>query len=296
MSHALSVTPLLDAGDITVPDSGDPRSASSINTPLQTLANRTAFAASAAASRLAWAESITVDAGGTSTVFAVHVGAIQTIALARVDASYRLASAPAATLTAAHLESGTALGPNEFRYIYAYDPGDGTVAYQLSTTAPRASLVYKSGVEGFLYRYLGCFRVGALGVPLPMSAAHRVYRYRVGYDPASFQALTTGSATSPASVNLAAWLPPHVTLVHLKLALTRTGLTGSGLTAFVASPGDSGGDIICTAPHLSTSVATDSEGYTEGDAIATGQAVRYYLSVSPGIGYGLSMFVGGFVE
>lgn len=236
MSHALTITPTLDAGSVTVPDSGDPRTAASITTPLGVVANRTAFASNGVASRIQWAETVTVDAGGSNSTFAIHVGGIQMIALARVDGSYRLASAVAATLTAAHLESGSALPNSAIVRIYAYDPGDGTVAYQLSTTAPTASLTYKSGAGGFVYRYLGCFVTDASGNPLSQSSVRGVTMYSAPIPGGGATASGTGPTSGFEALSLATLVPPHA-----RIAVVNIIRTGDAVWRAVTTPGDTGG-------------------------------------------------------
>lgn len=273
MPATLTPVPQYDAADIIVPASGDARTAAGVTAPFQKIADRAQFGVNGVASRLQWADTVTVDAGGTSTVFAVHIGAIQTIALARLDGSYRLAFAAAATLTAAHLESGSALGANEWRYVYAYDPGDGSVAFQISTTAPRASLAYKSGVEGFLYRYLGCFRTDGSSAPLPQTTCGRVTVYSqpiVGGGPA---ASGSGPTSGFAALSLATRVPPHarVALCDITViddatwrAVTTSGDTGGSNQAAVNHPIALPADGSCTMSWrslVSGSIAVNVRGY-----------------------------------
>ena len=233
MPATLTPVPQYDAADIIVPASGDARTAAGVTAPFQTIADRAQFGVNGVASRLQWADTVTVDAGGTSSTFAVHIGAIQTIALARVDGSYRLAFAAAATLTAAHLESGSTLGANEWRYVYAYDPGDGSVAFQISTTAPRPSLAFKVGVEGFLYRYLGCFRTDGASAPI----AQRTVRGVTVYTPVVPGGTATASATGPTTgfetLSLASLVPPHA-----GLAIVNPRLSGDAVWRPTTTPGD----------------------------------------------------------
>lgn len=235
MSHTLTPVPQYDAAAITIPDNGDANTIDSIEAAFQKLADRAQHAVNGVASRMQWAETTTVDANGSNSSFAVHVGGIQMIALARVDGTYRLASAVAATLTAAHLESGATLGNSEWRYIYAYDPGDGSVAFQLSTTAPTASLTFKSGAGGFVYRYLGCFRTDTSGAPLPQSTVGRFTVYSQPYVGGADAAAGTGPTSGFAALSLATRVPPHA-----RVALCDIVLTGDAVWRAVTYSGDTG--------------------------------------------------------
>lgn len=235
MSHTITPVAQYDAAAITLPDDGDANTIESLDPAFQKLADRAQFGFSGVASRIQWAETITVDANGSSSSFAVHVGGIQMIVLARVDGTYRLASAIAATLTAAHLESGTTLGNSEWRYIYAYDPGDGTVAYQLSTTAPTASLTFKSGAGGFVYRYLGCFRTSSAGAPLPQSTVGRLTVYSQPVVGGGAAVSATGPTSGFAALSLATRVPPHA-----RVAIVDVHLTGDGEWRAVTYSGDTG--------------------------------------------------------
>lgn len=186
----------------------------------QQFADRAQLGIAGVASRLEWDGEIGVDAGGSNSTFAIRVGAIHTIVLARSDTSVRAYFAAGATLTASHLESGTTLGNSEWRYIYAYDDA-GTVKYQLSTTAPRASRAFKNSVDGFLYRYLGCFRTNSSGAPIPSRTIRGVTTY--------LQALPVGGVslsgptTGYEAISLAAQVPPHARCATLDVTLTGDG-------------------------------------------------------------------------
>lgn len=267
MSHTITPVAQYDAAAITLPDDGDANTIESLDPAFQKLADRAQFGFSGVASRIQWAETITVDANGSSSSFAVHVGGIQMIVLARVDGTYRLASAIAATLTAAHLESGTTLGNSEWRYIYAYDPGDGTVAYQLSTTAPTASLTFKSGAGGFVYRYLGCFRTNGSGAPIPSRSIRGVTTYLQAL-PTGYVSLS-GPTTGYESVSLAALVPPHA-----RCATADVTLTGDGQWRCI---GDAGG--VSGVNRFNTPIVLNASQEIEWSSAMTGGitvAVRTY--------------------
>lgn len=220
MSHALTPSPVY-TGSVTVPDSGDPRTAASVETPFQTLADWSVFAVNGVASRLQWAEELSVDPGGSNSSFSINVGAIQTAVLTRVDGSYRALSAVAATIGASKLESGSTLANSTWYYVYCWDNA-GTLDYQISTTAPRASMAYKN-TAGNVYRYLGCFRTNSIGAPIPMRARRGRYVYRLSAttDPQAYSDSTArGSAYD---VSLAGLVPPHARMARLQAIVTSSG-------------------------------------------------------------------------
>ena len=165
MSHALTPAPAY-SGTVTVPDSGDARTAASVETPFQRLTDWAAHACAGVASRIAWSEELSIDPGGTNSTFSLNVGAIQTIVLLNSGGAYHGYSANAATIGASKIEGGGNLANSTWYYVYAWDNA-GTVDYLLSTTAPRASRQYRNSGDGSQYRYLGCFVTNPSGAPIP---------------------------------------------------------------------------------------------------------------------------------
>ena len=163
MSHDLTPAPAY-SGVVTVPDSGDARTAASVETPFQRLADWSAHACAGVASRLAWADEMSMAPGGSNSSFSLTIGAIQTIVLLNSGGAYHGYSANAATIGASKIEGGGNLANSPFYAVYAYDNA-GTVDYLISTTMPRASRQYRNSVDGSQYRYLGCFRTNSSGAP-----------------------------------------------------------------------------------------------------------------------------------
>jgi hypothetical protein len=223
MSHDLSITPVLDAGAVTVPDSGDARTAASVGTPFQTLANRVGFAANTVASRIAWADEMSMAPGGSNSSFSLTIGAIQAISLARSDGSYRSYSANAATIGASKIEGGGNLANSTWYYVYAYDNA-GAVDYLISTTAPRASRVYRNSVDGNQYRYLGCFVTDSSGAPVPFRMHRGRYTFRLSSAANTTRVLNSGTAQASATdVSLAAWIPSHARVARVQAIVTSSG-------------------------------------------------------------------------
>lgn len=189
-------------------------------TLLQQIVDRAQLGIVGVGSRLEWDGEIGVDAGGSNSSFAIRVGAIQTIVLARADTSLRAYFAAAATLTASHLETGSTLPNSSWMYLYAYDDA-GTVKYQISTTAPRASRAYKNAVDGNVYRYLGCFRTNSSGAPIPSRTIRGVTTYLQGL-PTGYVSLS-GPTTGYEAVSLAALVPPHARCATADITLTGDG-------------------------------------------------------------------------
>ena len=221
MSHDLTPVPAY-SGAVTVPDSGDPRTAASVETPLQTLADWAAHACSAVSSRLAWSEELSVAPGGSNSSFSIGVGAIQAAVLMRSDGSYRGYFAGATTIGAAKIDGGGNLTNSTWYYVYVWDNA-GTVDYLISTTAPRASQQYRNSVDGNQYRYLGCFRTNSSGAPIPMRMRRGRYVYRLSatVDPVAYSDSTArGSAYD---VSLAALVPPHARLARVQAIVVSSG-------------------------------------------------------------------------
>jgi hypothetical protein len=180
---------------------------------------------------------LSVDPGGTSTVFAVRVSRIVGL-LSRQTGStpiYATYTAGETTLDLTDVDGAPAgLANDTWYYVYAFCDGTATTAFYISTTAPEASLTWRTGAEG-VDRYVGCFRTNGSGAPLAM----RMHRGRYAYRPFYVQALAFGNSTSFAAVDLSSVVPPHARIAHLRLNLTgsyaaqlRTTGAASGYATF----------------------------------------------------------------
>lgn len=179
-----------------------------------------AFNYTSSTGALWWSKTLTVDPLGTNAVFAVNVGAIWACAL--LDGSTNLyvkSDTGGEVLTIADLEGGGAnLANSTWYYVYAWLDGSA-LNYQISPTAPDATLTTKSGDA--LYHYLGCFRTTSAGAPIPCNMAGGRYVYCVGdVTAATLQVVTAGAAAAYASIPCSTLAPPHCRIVTLKVTAT----------------------------------------------------------------------------
>lgn len=236
MSHTLTPVAQHDGASLVISADGEVWGALTGPAPFKTvfqhLVDRDELALGGIASRLAWSEELSVDAGGSAGTFAVNVGAIQTVVLVR-DGVYRAYFANAATIGASKIEGGGNLVGDTWYYVYAWDNA-GAVDYQISTTAPRASRQYKNAV-GNIYRYLGCFRTASSGAPLPMRASRGRYLYSA--IPAEGSFLLTGlNATTWTLASLAARVPPHARRATIAAAVKQLDASHAAVFS-VRAPG-----------------------------------------------------------
>lgn len=204
------------------------------------LYNRTALHELVVGNYLAWDEDFAVDSGGTSSSFTVRVGAIHSMHALGVSTNVWL-TRTASTAGAAQIEGGGNLANSTWYYVYAYN-SSGSIAYQITTTAPAAGRKYKGGSGGSLYNYLGCFRTLSTGAPIPVRAHRGRYIYNFsGSAVADTRALNVGSATSNTAVDLAGLVPPHSRIATLRAEVVST--TGSAINyAYLRTEGESGAD------------------------------------------------------
>jgi hypothetical protein len=94
----------------------------------------------------------------------------------------------------------------------------GAIAFESSTTAPAAGLVFKT--SDTTRRYITCYRTNGSSVILPFRKVGNKYIYARQETPAASAliALSAGAATSLTDVSLASWMPPHsrIALVEAK--------------------------------------------------------------------------------
>ena len=195
---------------------------------------------------------MSVDAGGTSTVFAVRVSRVVGL-LSRQTGStpiYATYTAAETVLDLTDVDSAPAnLSNDTWYYVYAFCDGTATTAFYISTTAPEASLTWRTGAEG-VDRYVGCFRTSSAGAPLPFMARRGRYEYDLGAmatsGAGSSRVLTAGAATSHTAVDCSGVVPPHVQNARLLVGLApalagdtfstrRTGTSTASKTFYAAS-------------------------------------------------------------
>lgn len=204
-------------GPVSVPVSGDPRTAASVDGALQALTDRTRFLLSADSGRILWNERIRV--GAATTGLGVYVGAIKSLVIGEA----LLSLAPVGGES--ELAGSLPLANSSWYGIYASDDGSGGLLLGASLDGRDVTGVWKSTGIG-THRYLGSFRTDGSGNPIYMTAVRGHYRWQTA--PAVRTALATGTSTSAASVSCAAYAPPLTRLLCLSTLLHETGGAGNG--------------------------------------------------------------------
>lgn len=205
---------------LTVPSNGDDLDADVVKDVLQLLADRALLAKDAMLGLLLAAESFEVAAGGTLTSFTIALGDIRSVVLECADGVVRSIAATGISITQTSIEGGGGtLGASaQWWYVYLHS-ASGTLAYEISTTAPTADLTWKTGSVG-TKRYVGCFRTTAAGAPIAVRAHRGRYLYRISDMAANAtQVLATGTAGSFTNVDCSAFVPPHARLAEINAAL-----------------------------------------------------------------------------
>jgi hypothetical protein len=130
---------------------------------LEELVKRAELAKDGVWGHINWSQELSMATGGTNTVFSLTVGAISCVVLYN-NTRYKAFASSGLTATLANTEGPLAnLANSTWYYVYLYDSA-GTLAVQISSTAPNANRVFKTGDTR--YRYIGCFRTNAAGAPL----------------------------------------------------------------------------------------------------------------------------------
>lgn len=201
--------------------------------------------------QMAGGDRMSVDPGGSSTVFAVRVSQIRSVLIQQPSGPWRALSTTGETvLTIADVDGAPAsLGSDEWYYVYAYAVGDATARLYITTDPPDDALVWEATSPG-LRRYVGCFRTSSAGAPLPFMAIRGRYEYDLGAmatsGAGSSRVLTAGAATSHTSVDCSGVVPPHVQNARLLVGLApalagdtfstrRTGTSTASKTFYAAS-------------------------------------------------------------
>lgn len=205
---------------LTVPSNGDDLDADVVKDVLQVIADRAEVAKDSVLGTLLCAESFEVAAGGTRTSFTLTLGNIRAAVLECEDGVIRSMAATGISITQTSVEGGGGdlTAAAQWWYVYLYSAA-GTLAYEISTTAPTADLTWKTGSVK-KKRYVGCFRTTAAGVPIAVRAHRGRYLYRISDMAANAtQVLATGTAGSFTDVNCSAFVPPHARFAEINAAL-----------------------------------------------------------------------------
>lgn len=201
--------------------------------------------------QMAGGDRLSVDPGGTSTVFAVRVSQVRSLLLQEPAGSwYATSTAGETTLDLTDVDGApAALANSTWYYVYAYCVGTATTVFYIATDPPDDALVWEATSPG-LRRYIGCFRTSSAGAPLPFMAIRGRYEYDLGAmatsGAGSSRVLTAGAATSHTSVDCSGVVPPHVQNARLLVGLApalagdtfstrRTGTSTASKTFYAAS-------------------------------------------------------------
>jgi len=166
---------------------------------------------------LTWSGRLVV--GGSATAPSITVGAIEAVTLRDSTGVWRPYFTDDETplgIAAVEGAPGT-LSAGTWYYVYAHDAGgSGSPLFQVTTTAPSSSLVWKNAGGTALYRYLGCFPTDDTGKPVPLVA----HRGRSVF----LNAVLPGSSDSQSdsawhNLSLAAGVPPHARLAVLSVSI-----------------------------------------------------------------------------
>lgn len=282
---------------LTVPSNGDDLDADVVKDVLQVISDRAELAKDSVLGLLLGAESFGVAAGGTRTSFTITLGNIRAAVLECADGVIRSMSATGISITQTSVEGGGGdlTAAAAWWYVYLYS-ASGTLAYEISTTAPTADLTWKTGSVGEK-RYVGCFRTTAAGVPIAVRAQGRRYFYRVtDLGATDTQVLNAGGATSYTDVDCSAFVPPHARMIELDAYLApNTAATTAIGGATLRKNGAAGAGVIGMNCGTGTQwPAMERALWIEGDA---SRIVEYRVSTSTGTDYpALTLYVYGFVE
>lgn len=261
MSHTLTPTSQFST-PITVPDDGDACNAASVETPFQSLTDRSQLLYEAALNvlhrpSLSSTNGTSITIGDMAAVMGTEGGTWKTLAYA--TSSY----------------SPAGLANSTWYYLYARITG-GSVAISHSTTAPSSTLRNMNGNTD--YAYLGAFRTDGSGVIIPFWSRQGRVDYAVRINVLNVGANVTNSYTD---LSLSTAIPPHVR----KARVIAYGVPDTGITDF---------GVILTKGLTATGYSTSSNAswkvdlYTANDSHAftvvtnSSQQVQYKYNTGGG--------------
>jgi hypothetical protein len=245
MATSVVETPRIIATLPTRPQDGDDAYMDAGAAPLMPVLQHLYDAAGAlriaALGQMSGGDRLSVDPGGTSTVFAVRVSRVVGL-LSRQTGStpiYATYTAGETSLDLTDVDGApAALAADTWYYVYAFCDGTATTAFYISTTAPESSLTWRTGAEG-VDRYIGCFRTNGSGAPLAMRMHRGRYTYQKSALGTALRIDGTGIPTTFSAVSVAPLAPPHARVVKLGVEVVSTDTTNWGAVE-VRTAGDSG--------------------------------------------------------
>ncbi len=267
MATSVVETPRMVATLPTRPQDGDDAymdaGAAPLMPVLQHLYNAAGALRIAVLGQMSGGDRMSVDPGGTNTVFAVRVSRVVGL-LSRQTGStpiYATYTAAETVLDLTDVDGSPAnLSNSTWYYVYAFCNGTATTQAYISTVAPEASLTWRTGAEG-VDRYIGCFRTNGSGAPLPVRMHRGRYTYRMSRIGFGGYLSKTITSTSWTAYDFSTGLPPHARVAHLRLFAVDA--TNPPLVQ-VRTPGDTASEYVCQGsaagrPCLATySVELDS--------------------------------------
>jgi hypothetical protein len=283
MPSPYTPTARLVAGDPRIPD-GDPANAA-ID---RELADARRYLRGSVWAQLVWSGRAQVS--GTAGAPVIALGAIEAVTLCDGDGittgtwrpyNHNL-TGTATAIGAGAIEGGGSLASSSHYYVYAYNDGTTTVAFQVSSTRPTTSgattiaQAWKRG-QSANYRYLFSFATDSSGNPLPGVLAAGRWTYRSSACGGADVVLTHGRASTWTAVDLSALVPPHARVVRLRCSVTRaSGDNAVGLE--LRTPGDATAIEVCLAPNVSSS---ETRATATIELIVPAQSIEYQISGAP---------------
>lgn len=294
MTAAYSPTAQLATATAAIHADGDAADAAGFNAPLTPMLDAWEYLRNVVPGLLRWSHSARVAPGGTNNGnTGVYVGPIDSVTLL-VGGVWEHFSYGEWQLTCATNFGGGTLSANTWYSCFATTSG-GNLNYEITTTAPDAALLWKSGTTG-THRYLFSFRTNGSGVAIPMTMRKGRVVYRRSAIASSLLAVLAGAArTTPVGytdLSLAAFVPPHARLVTLNVNLTSGG--GGSATMDLRTNGDTS-DV---ALHLVAGGAThvdDQNGTVEMETDAD-RVIEYQLVLGSGASLICDIWVAGYAE
>ncbi|MBL8600361.1 MAG: hypothetical protein JNK72_00410 [Myxococcales bacterium] len=225
--------------------------------------------------QMAGGDRMSVDPGGTSTVFTVRVSPIRAALIKdATNGAWRGVSLSAQTLGLSATAGPLAALAADTWYYITLAAEAGVPRLYINVFGPDDSLVWEAGMQD-IFRYIGCFRTDAAGAPIPM----RMHRGQYLYDFSAttpggpLRVLNAGSATSFTAVSCAALVPPHARRARLCGALAPNA---AGDTVSVRRTGATANALVWTAPtthDLAVELEMDLDAARQFDyQVSTGSA------------------------
>lgn len=239
-----SYTPTAEFTDsVTVLADGDAANASNLNAAPKTALDRAAFLRAAIDGLLVWRGNARVATSGTNNGnFKVYCPAIEAVSLLDGATWKAFALASETELTSSANFSGGTLANSTPYYVYAYVSG-GALALQVSTDAPGADGIWKTGATG-THRYLFSFVTDSSGAPVPMRrTSGGRYLYAVSTTGTStIIALSAGTATSFTNIDCSALVPANARIATFMSIGVNSSTSAHGQAQF-RTDGETGGYI-----------------------------------------------------